>query len=234
MSSHSKAKIYLADHRGCSQINFFRSYHTFNFDTFFNENKKPFGNLQVLNDDTLKGGSTLTFQTEKSSTILLLPIVGTLKYKTSAGEEGRVDAGQLHLFTVQENAAYELSNPYKDELINFLHCRIVVDASDHAHALTKFEFDLEENKNQLMSFYSDTKDLHQTDMACHIGRFDGRKEGVYRLTHPGEGIFIFVIEGAFEVQNRLLQARDGLALWDTEELEFEALSNDAILLLLEA
>jgi redox-sensitive bicupin YhaK (pirin superfamily) len=42
-----------------------------------------------------------------------------------------------------------------------------------------------------------------------------------------------VIEGAFEVQDRLLHAKDGLAVWDTNEIDFEALSNDAILLLWE-
>ena len=44
---------------------------------------------------------------------------------------------------------------------------------------------------------------------------------------------MFVIEGAFEVQGTLLHARDGLALWGTDKLEKEALSNDAIILLIE-
>jgi len=35
------------------------------------------------------------------------------------------------------------------------------------------------------------------------------------------------------VEGRLLHARDGLTLWETEEAEMEALSNDAIVLLIE-
>lgn len=47
-------------------------------------------------------------------------------------------------------------------------------------------------------------------------------------------LFVFVIQGVFEVQGRLLHARDGLGLWDEEnEVELEALSNDAIVLLTE-
>jgi len=46
-------------------------------------------------------------------------------------------------------------------------------------------------------------------------------------------VYVFVIEGAFEVQNRLLHARDGLSLSSATEVEFEALSNDAMLLILE-
>jgi len=42
----------------------------------------------------------------------------------------------------------------------------------------------------------------------------------------------FVIQEAFEVQGRLLHARDGLGLWDdTNLIKLEALSNDAIVLL---
>lgn len=35
------------------------------------------------------------------------------------------------------------------------------------------------------------------------------------------------------MQNRLLESRDGLALIDVSIVEFEALSNDAVLILLE-
>jgi hypothetical protein len=35
------------------------------------------------------------------------------------------------------------------------------------------------------------------------------------------------------VQGRLLENRDALSLWDTEEIDMEALSNDAVILLIE-
>lgn len=46
-----------------------------------------------------------------------------------------------------------------------------------------------------------------------------------------------MIEGAFEFQNRLLETRDSVALWNEDnealQIEFEALSNDAINLIVE-
>lgn len=66
-----------------------------------------------------------------------------------------------------------------------------------------------------------------------IGKFSGRSETVYHRKHPGNALFVFVIDGVFEVDGRLLHARDGLALWDTDEAEIEALSNDALLLVVE-
>ncbi len=47
-------------------------------------------------------------------------------------------------------------------------------------------------------------------------------------------MFVFVVLCAFEVRGRLLQVRDGLGLWnDTNNIELEALSNNAIILLIE-
>jgi redox-sensitive bicupin YhaK (pirin superfamily) len=67
-----------------------------------------------------------------------------------------------------------------------------------------------------------------------IGQFRGRQEARYQLSHKTHGLFVFVIEGAFEVQGRLLHPRDGLAFWNVAEpAELEALSNDAIILLME-
>ena len=47
-------------------------------------------------------------------------------------------------------------------------------------------------------------------------------------------LYFFVIQDAFEVANRLLEAKDGLGLWGEKEVELEALSNKAIILALQS
>jgi len=71
------------------------------------------------------------------------------------------------------------------------------------------------------------------DINCWIGKFAGRKDCTLKLTTPFKDVFAFVLEGAFELQNRLLQQKDGLSMAHVSELEFEALSNDAIVLIFE-
>jgi quercetin 2,3-dioxygenase len=93
-----------------------------------------------------------------------------------------------------------------------------------------FNFDLSQS-NQLHTIIT-AADLNQPAYA-YIGKYDGRKKGIYSLQNKNNGIYCFVIEGAFEIQDRLLHAKDGLAIWNTDEIDFEALSNGAILLLFE-
>ncbi len=76
-------------------------------------------------------------------------------------------------------------------------------------------------------------EVEQAPYHIFIAKLDGRSEIIHTAAQSGSGFFVFVIEGAFEVQHRLLEARDGLSLLGIIELEAEALSDDAILLMIE-
>lgn len=73
----------------------------------------------------------------------------------------------------------------------------------------------------------------QSYYTFNFGRYNGRAEAIYRVGNPANGVFAFVIQGVFEIANRLLHSKDALALRGFEEIEFEALSNDAIVVLME-
>ncbi|WP_042722311.1 hypothetical protein, partial [Flavobacterium sp. B17] len=56
---------------------------------------------------------------------------------------------------------------------------------------------------------------------------------IYSLYHSNKIIFGMVINGAFEFQNRLLETRDSILLRDIQILEFEALSENALIIFFE-
>lgn len=221
-----EATIFLAEQRGCSQTDWFRSFHGFNFGAYHSEHRQPFGRLKVFNDDTLAAEKSLRMQIDENTEVILLPLVGAIEYRNSLGEAGFVEAGQVQIFSATQGMEYEIANPYPDELVNFLQIWLTGNKQEFTASLIQKSFDFQQ-KNRLHLILS-------TQTKAYIGQFGGREEGVYEVQHPDtHGIFVFVIEGAFEVQNRLLHPRDGLALQGLDTVEFEALSNDAILLLLE-
>ena len=96
-----------------------------------------------------------------------------------------------------------------------------------------FSFNLDEDKNQLIKIAGSINDVSKYPIVS-IGKITGRQEAVYKLQNKQNNLFVFVIEGVFEVHGRLLHARDALGLWDIfEDIELEALSNDAIVLIIE-
>jgi hypothetical protein len=224
MLSKTNATIYLADQRGCSQDYWFRSFHIFNEGKYFRESRKPFGNLKTFNDTTLKGEHTLVRYTKEDMVVMLLPVVGALNVRIGAGEYIATDVGETFTATVLKDSVVEIVNPYEDELINFLEIWYTMPAGVIA-AAGKVLFDLDSRINILVPLCS-------SGASPCMGKFSGRGEGIFTPAY-GDSVFVFVLEGAFEVANRLLHARDSLALQEVEAVDFEALSNNAIIMFME-
>jgi len=233
MKYHTKAKIFLADERGMNETNWSRSQATFNFGKYFNENKTSFGDLYVVNDEVLDAGHSLTVSIGEHSYVILLPVMGAIAVKDSSGNETLVAAGQIQGLFVEYGDSIGISNPFDEGLVNFLQFRIRVDRTGPAPKSDLYTYNVNECKNSLLTISPVSLGESGLTFSISIGKFDGRGEANYRLKNNGAGLFVFAIEGAFEVQGTLLHERDGLALWDAEEAEMEALSNDAIIFLLE-
>ncbi len=229
MLHQSNGKIFLSGERGHTETDWFRSYNTFNFGNYKSVAKEPFQSLYVLNDDTLAGGKGFKLFAEEDSLIFLLPTVGAVTYNDSLGNESFIEAGNAQIFKTPKGTTIEISNPFENELINFLQLWFKYENMMKGECPVQHLFDLA-NKNRLLQISFGNK---PADPKFYMGKFDGRAEAVHKLASPENGFFVFVLEGAFEVQYRLLETRDSLALWNFEEAEIEALSNNAIILAIE-
>lgn len=230
----SKAKIFLADERGVNETAWFRSFNTFNFGRYQNEHKTPFGNIYVLNDDTLDGNRSLKMLAEEESFVILLPIIGAIEYCSDEGAKNLLAAGQVQVLSVIKGETIELRNPFKTELVNFLQVWIRKNTQLPTPYASISTYDVNEFMNCLLQIFPSRIWETEFPFSVHIGKFLGRGETTFLPAKNKSAVFVFVLEGAFEVEGRLLHNRDGLALWDTEEIEVEALSNDAILLVIES
>lgn len=223
----SQAKIFLSDERGVLELDTFRSYNTFNFGNYQHQYKSPVENLYLLNDDTLAAGKSINLEIQTDSLVLLLPVVGAVDYRDSAGNASLVKPGELQAVLLPAGSSYTISNLYDDELVNFLQVWIKVENALPIGKLQVFSFDLDQGRNCFHSF-----DL-LNGYCFHIAKFTGRQKAAISFKRNVPAVFSFIVEGAFELKDRLLHTRDGLALWNCNEVDMEALSNDAIVFLFE-
>lgn len=231
MSTATKAIIHLSQYRRQVQNEWMRSIMSFNFGNYQAENREAFGTLQVFNEDTLAAGKSLQMLTGENTDVILVPLSGTLLLTNSAGDQTYINPGQALLFSVAKQSCYTLSNPFeKDELVSFLQIWIQAKQETFTQQLLQSNFNL--SLVNLLQPIITAVELHK-DAYCYIGKYNGREKGNYTLQNKANGIYAFVLQGAFEIEDRLLHAKDGLALWSTDTIDFEALSNEAILVLLE-
>lgn len=224
-SLRSPAKIFLADDRGFIENKIHRRYSTFNFGEFCHEHKQPFGDLYMLNDEILPAGGELSQQTSNSGIMLLVPVVGAIILEINE-QVYQAEAGDVLSVPVSINMHYTIRNPIQSTWINFLHLELK--GRSVTTKVSKHNFDIDNNANELITVISDISVSYKLS----IGRFAGREDFIYGVA-PNSNVFAFIIAGAWELQNRLMHERDGLALWNTTKIEAEALSNGAVILILE-
>lgn len=221
-------KIFVADQRGLTQTAIFQRYATLNFGDFYHEHRQPLGRLLAVNEESLAGGASISLHVPEDAHIVLLPIIGAVEVLL-ATETLAVEVEQVRVLTLAAGATLRLRNPYPGDLISLLHLWVRADGAAPASGPAA-GFTFEGLANRLAPLLPATAGL---PFGLSLGRFAGRHEAMYALA-SGRLFFGCVLAGAFEVEGRLLHAQDGLALWEAAApIELEALSNDALLLVLD-
>ncbi len=222
MIAQNPAHIYKADTRVMEFSEDYRCLSTFNDHTKKEENEASFGTLTVFEDETLAPGKRRFYYMQEDALVFLMPLVGLIEIEGS-NDTGRqlLIPEEIKAMHLKKGRSFHVSNPYEKDLVNYLQIRIKGGGLSCKKSFGNY------GNNTMFPI------LKQEGCHIHFGVFDGRQEAVYRLQSTKNGVFAFVINGAFELENRLLESRDGLTLWNTETVELEALSENAILLLLE-
>jgi hypothetical protein len=226
LHSDTKAKIYLSGKRGSEQADGYQGFYTFNHGSYSAPDREPFFGIKALNDEVLKGQTVKHHIAREDSLVLLLPVVGGVKFRIADRESRFVEVDSCQLLYIPKNSVLEISNPYQHELINCITAWFSVETR-HDYFEQFSLFNLQSRKNTLTEIFT------TSTVKGYLGKFSGRTDHTFTLQSSSRGAFVFVVEGAFEVEKRLIEHRDGLALWNTNAIEFEALSNDAIILIVE-
>jgi quercetin 2,3-dioxygenase len=220
------AQMYKSETRGLFKSEKHNCFATFNFGHCQDLSRKPFGSLQILNEIILAPQQSVARVIKEKTNVIILPLFGGIEYKDNLGNEEFLRVEQIQITGADDVMSFEISNPYENENVSYLQIDFQMDEQQFKNCFQQSEIDFN-NRNKLIPLFEIEKTIG------FIGVFDGRKEGFYSLKNPENGIFVFIINGAFEVENRLLEAKDGLSMKEINRIEWEALSENAILLVFE-
>ena len=227
-------KIFLAGQHGNTRTEAFLSIHTFHHGTFQRAHREPFGALSVLNEEALMPGAAMEITAAEDCYHVVLPLTGGLIYDDSLNNCTGIIAGEVQTVQMPAGSSGTLTNPFQAHDVRFLRVVIRTEQPLTSASLLLNQFDPDILAGDLTDLLSPSSGLPAPSLpfALHAGRFGGRQEYIFRLAPAMDKAFVFVLEGVFEVEGRLLHPKDGLALWDVQHLELEALSERALLLVL--
>lgn len=211
-----EAKIYKSDWRDTTENHNYQCWST------FKNTDDSFGVLRVFNEEHLSANASISHKVSSDVQIMLIPIMGGIDFEFD-NQKGFVHINQLQVFNLRQGQSFKIFNPYEKELVRYFYVQFDSDSEVDSF---QNEFDLS-NKNTLISIFKNK------NVTAFLGIYDGRAEENFSLSSPENGLFTFIIQGAFEFQNRLLESGDALHLIGNNTIEFESLSENAMLLILE-
>lgn len=153
--------------------------------------------------------------------VIFLPLYGKVRINNF---NKVIETGEAVIFEASEQQDVVIKNILTNEDADVLVIKFNKKITENSYRINRLNFEIRNRLNFIDTGFS---------FPGFIGVFDGREVGRYILKEQSNGIFGIAINGSFKFQNRLLENRDAVLIWDIEELEFEALSENAIILFFE-
>lgn len=222
-----EATIYIADQRGCSNKQKERLWSTFNYEDFYHPDKEPFGALTQLNEFHFFDGHQVNHWAGADTYQLIIPLHGELKLQCQNWEH-ILTIGEMACISVDKPCGLTISTADKEEKFGAFIQLAIQSEQALAFDFERLALPVDKIKNRMIALTG-----QYYPFTFYMGAFSGRSEFRLACKQALADAFVYCLEGAFEVEGRLLYAGDGLALKQLAGLDIECLSQAGMLLMVE-
>lgn len=243
--------LHKAATRGHAEHGWLDSWHTFSFAGYYEPERIQFGMLRVLNDDTVAGGRGFGSHPHENMEIISIPLEGSLVHEDNLGHKRVVSAGEIQVMSTGKGVFHSEYNNNPDSPVKFLQIWVFPNKLNVTPRYEQIRISEAREHNALEQLiypapagtiheYRDHKHPAETegvwiyqDAWFHQGTFDAGREFVYDLKKKGNGVYLFVIEGAFLYDGQKIETRDGLGITDADSLNLKAVEPGSKVLIME-
>lgn len=231
-----KTVLHKAETRGHADHGWLDSHHTFSFASYRNPDRYHFGVLRVLNDDRVAPGKGFDTHPHENMEIISIPLQGDLEHKDSMGNVAIIKQGDVQVMSAGTGIYHSEYNRNTDREVKFLQIWVFPNKKDVKPRYDQITLKDAHLKNKLFQILSPNRDddgvwIYQNAW-FHLGNLEKGHSEIYTLKAKNNGVYAFVLEGDLTIEDHQLHARDGLGLWETEQIKITA-DNDAKVLLME-
>ncbi|WP_378176909.1 pirin family protein [Aquimarina sp. SS2-1] len=230
-----KTILHTSDSRGTANFGWLNSYHSFSFGNYYNPERMSFGALRVLNDDTVSAGMGFGKHPHDNMEIVSIPLEGDLEHKDSMGNITVIKQGDIQVMSAGTGVFHSEFNKNTDKEVKFLQIWVTPNKKNVAPRYDQISIDEENLENNLYQILSPNTDddgvwIHQ-DAWFHLGKLESQNTQTYTLKDKKNGVYAFVLEGSISIEDKVLEKRDGLGIWDVEQIKLTSNESSKILLM---
>jgi quercetin 2,3-dioxygenase len=225
--------LHPASERGHVNFGWLDSHHSFSFGHWYDPAKIHFGALRVLNDDIVRGGGGFGTHPHDNMEIISIPLVGSLAHKDSMGTDGVIKTGDVQIMSAGTGISHSEFNASKTDPTNFLQIWIIPKTKNIKPRYDQRAFAAADRINRWQIVVSPDPQDHglwiNQDATLALASLEKEKTLLYTPRFKGNGVYIFVLDGAVQVANQTLGKRDALGLWNADSVTVQALEKSDLL-----
>lgn len=226
--------LHKASTRGAADHGWLNARHSFSFANYYNPERMNFGVLRVLNDDRIAGGKGFPTHPHDNMEIITIPLEGDLEHKDSMGNSSVIKSGDIQVMSAGTGIRHSEFNHNADSDVKLLQIWLFPNKKNVTPRYDQLSMnDLPPNQfNQILSPSEEDAGvwIHQ-DAWFHLGEFDQGQQVSYSLNKSGNGLYAFIINGEVEIEDEKLEKRDGMGIWDTDEVSLSFTGKSKVLLM---
>jgi redox-sensitive bicupin YhaK (pirin superfamily) len=228
-----KSKLFPAAERGSKNAGWLKSKFCFSFSDYYHPAQSSFGTLVAFNDDLLESSKGFGLHPHVNMEIISVLLKGKMNHKDNMGYNTVFEAGGVQIMSAGSGLKHEEYNIGEEE-VNFLQIWIEPKLQNIAPRYQYRNFPKQNRKNQLTTIVSYEEGLAHCwinqNAKLSLGYFAQGEITEYVYRKENKCVFIFVIEGGLRVNDVLVNRRDGLGVWDTDQFFLEPLTESEYLI----
>lgn len=167
----------------------------------------------LLSEYELEPDSTVNIVLDKNKTIYIIPIFGGVDVFLNEVSIF-VHIKKILLFNNMDNCI--LKNSFEASVVNFLVIQVQKESLENSPSLLNFHL----KENELIAIKNNLS----------IGVFLGKVEERFLNKYKVDTVFCYTVTGVFEIENRLLSAKEAITFKDFRKVNFESLASFSMLI----
>ena len=219
--------------RGETDLGWLHSRHTFSFGNYFDPDRMGFRSLRVLNDDVVEPGSGFGEHPHRDAEIFSYVIEGELEHKDSMGNGRIIRTGDLQYLSAGSGILHSEFNPSPAKRVHFLQIWLKPRTSGGEPRYAERALDRHATANALTLLFAGEPREGAVGIRADANIYFGKLDAGQNLVHRGKlgrGQWLHVIEGDLSVSGERLDAGDGAAIENADELGIQSRTGAQFLL----
>lgn len=226
-------KIRPSKQRGHFDFGWLSTFHTFSFGEYQDPEFMGYGNLRVINDDTVQPGEGFPQHAHHDMEIVSYVISGVLEHNDSMGNGSIIKAGDVQYMSAGTGVQHSEFNPSKAEPVRFLQIWIIPDNKKTLPQYQQISVAPSAKLKQWCCIVSNHKQENSILISAAVRMYACILQAEQRIDKQlsSNKAWLQIVSGQIMINDVTLYAGDGAALDNETQLSIQAQQQSEMLLI---